>query len=211
MSETAIEIIVPFQEGEDDQLSHGLVTLTEAISQIDPDIVAHGFLGGEFGYGAQYDNTVFTMRPYYWGDCTCGAEQRSEAWHEANPHSPECYQTKLNAAQLAAGVQSSQKASGDYKTQSAARDAVYQKLCTEFGLSYPAGCAVHCSCGKGERAKAADIYHRPDCAVELPNFLYKPTGFEVRWYKYIGRDNETEGEIDDMAAMFQHCIASLSK
>src|SRR5690606_31203002 len=27
-----------------------------------------------------------------------------------------------------------------------------------------------------------------------PNFVYKPTGGEVRWYKYIGRGMEIEGE-----------------
>ena len=26
------------------------------------------------------------------------------------------------------------------------------------------------------------------CSGDEPNFRYKPTGFEVRWYKYIGRD-----------------------
>jgi hypothetical protein len=26
------------------------------------------------------------------------------------------------------------------------------------------------------------------CGGDEPNFRYKPTGFEVTWYKYIGRD-----------------------
>ena len=32
------------------------------------------------------------------------------------------------------------------------------------------------------------------CPMALPNFRFKPTGFEVRWYKYIGRGMEIAGE-----------------
>jgi hypothetical protein len=28
----------------------------------------------------------------------------------------------------------------------------------------------------------------PWCASDAPNFLHKPSGFTVRWYKYIGRE-----------------------
>ena len=31
----------------------------------------------------------------------------------------------------------------------------------------------------------------PVCDGIVPNFLHIKTGFEVRWYKYIGRDMET--------------------
>ncbi len=30
----------------------------------------------------------------------------------------------------------------------------------------------------------------PTCPMVLPNFLFKPTGFSVTWYKYIGRSME---------------------
>jgi len=35
----------------------------------------------------------------------------------------------------------------------------------------------------------------PTCPMQAPNFRFKPTGFEVRWYKYIGRDMEFSGEL----------------
>lgn len=204
-----IEFIFPAQQGEDDQLCHGLVTLTEAIHQIDPDIVSHGFLGGMFGYGARFENDVFTMRPYYWGDCDCGADERSESWFEANPHSKGCYQTKLRCEEIAAGVHYTQETRMPYKKRRALQEGIYKRLCREFGVTYPSGCAVHCTCGRDERSKVADIWHKPTCALELPNFLYKPNGFEVRWYKYIGRGNETVGDAGDLAAMFATCLASL--
>ena len=63
-----------------------LVALTEAISKRDPDLLAHGALGGEFGYGARYENDVFVMRPFYWGDCDCGADDADAE----RPHADTC-------------------------------------------------------------------------------------------------------------------------
>lgn len=206
---TAIELIFPPRADEADRLCHGLVTLTQAISQIDASLAAHGFLGGEFGYGAHYENEVFSMRPYYWGDCDCGAEQRSETWFNANPHANGCYQSKLHAEEIAAGVHYTQECGLPWTKREAVKNRIYKRLCAEFGLSYPNGCAVHCSCGRDARAEQADIGHRSTCAVELPNFRFKPSGFEVRWYKWIGRGNETKGDAGDLALMFQQCIASL--
>jgi len=34
----------------------------------------------------------------------------------------------------------------------------------------------------------------PWCFGSAPNFLHKPSGFKVKWYKYIGRGMETEGK-----------------
>lgn len=89
-----IQIIIPKGADMSDGLDHALVSLTEAVSQIDEELVAHGLLGGHFGYGARYENDVFVMRPFYWGDCDCGADERSEAWHEANPHASNCWQAE---------------------------------------------------------------------------------------------------------------------
>lgn len=64
-------------------------------------------------YGEVFENEVFAIFPYYWGDCTCGDEQN----------------------------------------------------------------------------------HKSDCPIVKPNFLYKPTGFELRWYKYPLRDSYTNQKI----------------
>src|SRR5262245_54969257 len=81
-----IEIIVPRSADETDQLDFGLVSLTQAIAQLDPDLVAHGFLGGEFGYGAHWENDVFLMHPYCWcekDDCPwcCGCDCPGDSFH----------------------------------------------------------------------------------------------------------------------------------
>ena len=43
----------------------------------------------------------------------------------------------------------------------------------------------------------------PWCSGDAPNFLYKPTGLAVRWYKYIGRSRETNRAVteEDLAGI----------
>lgn len=48
-----------------------------------------------------------------------------------------------------------------------------------------------------------------DEAGLAPNFLYKPTGAKVWWYKYIGRGVEETGELPD--DWYEKCVASLPK
>lgn len=124
-----VEIILPDRRM--DKLSDALVAITAAIDAADPDRVAHGFLGGQHGYGGNWSSDVFDMRPYYWGDCLCG------------------------------GVE-------------------------------------------------ADTPCEPSCPTELPNFLYKPTGLEVRWYKYIGRGQEVSADPGDIAAMLANCLSDVT-
>lgn len=128
-----ITIILPPRD--EDFLSESLRLLTRKICEAHPDIEGAYGLGGEFGYGENFDNEVFTMRRQYWGDCTCGAM-------DTGPDEPE-------------------------------RDC------------------------------------DPTCPMQLPNFRHKASGFEVRWYKWIGRSNETANEPDDIGRVITECIASL--
>ncbi len=47
-----------------------------------------------------------------------------------------------------------------------------------------------------------------ECAFSL-NFEHKPSGFALRWYKYIGRGMELHGNCADAARMVDECVASL--
>lgn len=42
-----------------------------------------------------------------------------------------------------------------------------------------------------------------------PNFWYKPSGFRVWWYKWIGRGMEVYGDQSDIGGIFNHCLESL--
>lgn len=158
------------------QVSHDLIWLTEHLMKTQNAETSGGFLGGEFGYGAYFENDVFTMHPFCWCDrddcpwclgCTCGDDAHRwyvrgvneyievdfEVWRQAyNPDDP-----------------------------TARRDqSVPEKQC-----DYCAG-----------RARRS------------PNFLHKPSGSEVSWYKYIGRGMEVDLEVP-WGNIVADCVASL--
>jgi hypothetical protein len=52
----------------------------------------------------------------------------------------------------------------------------------------------------------------PDKAM-LPNFLFKPTGFEINWYKYPFRDSYMNRDITpvEFAEIIDACVRSVKK
>lgn len=245
-----IQIFTPPVADECEPLENFLITLTETISKIDEDSVSHGCLGGEFGYGARFENDVFVMRPFYWGDCDCGADERSEKWHSENPHADNCFQTelhrRLDAYDASSGytsIEAAMDAPGtmaEYREETPFGVAICSERTPQGKLAHEAWCVAHtirekargeitatlydeynlprsryqwhCTCGVDEKAKTyfSTEGHYPTCALELPNFRHKPSGFEVRWYKWIGRDMEiaAPGGIDQNS-IFNECLASL--
>lgn len=47
--------------------------------------------------------------------------------------------------------------------------------------------------------------------AQMPNFLYKPTGFEIRWYKYPFRDSYMNKNLSvkNIKDIFIHCADSI--
>lgn len=64
----SIGIMVIFPKVDRDVISNGLRALTEAIVERHPELYVMGLLGGTFGYGARWDNKVFSMYPFCWCD-----------------------------------------------------------------------------------------------------------------------------------------------
>lgn len=120
-----IMVILPAQSKDD--ISNGLCELTEAIVKRNPKRHVMGLLGGTYGYGARWDDKVFSMHPFCWCD------KEGCLWCDYNEET-----------------------------------------------------------GEGG----------------APNFHHKRTGFEVTWYKYIGRSMETEGECD-WPTVLAECLASV--
>jgi hypothetical protein len=160
-------------------------------------------------YGTNYENDVFAMRTQYWGDCTCGYDQRETDWCEAHEHSSDCYQSDLDAAKLASGLWIKEpqwsfltrKDGIDYEQAHAVEDKIYDDLCAKHKVDRNFGAAVHCTCEHGPLWKAfcdtPEGQHSATCLTILPNFKHKASGFEVEWYKYIGRDMEIKGTPPD--------------
>lgn len=201
-------------------IDHDLVALTQAIHERfhgDEDYF-YG-LGGEYGYGTDYENDVFAMRRFYWGDCVCGWTEAWDALVEESEDS-DCYQVELEQRSFEAGVCYCHHADNglDDDERQKRQDAIYKELTAKYGLPMN-GCAVHCTCTRKARVDAlweAHKYgpdgHAEDCPIVLPNFHHKPSGLKVEWYKWIGRSMEFNQQptSPEWGRILEECYASLA-
>jgi hypothetical protein len=159
--------------------------------------------GGNIGHncGAHFDNDIFEMNDYYWGDCTCGYADLEEDWISCNFHREYCYQTEY------------EELTRLYPDKSFLPERVMKKLCKKHDIPYNNGIssAVHCSCDFNEKwVNFISVYdHKNDCLLIRPNFKY--FDFEISWYKYLGRDMKYSRELSrkEINEMFDHCEESL--
>lgn len=164
-------------------------------------------------YGVRFENEVFFMSPDYMDiECDCGRDELLTAWHEANPHAEDCYDT-LRAERF--NLWESAHPDAEHSQESEACDNIMRGLCDEKNIPWDdgRGCMCHCSCGQQQRFNEwfADNPHKERCPVALPNFWFKPTDLRVEWYKYIGRDVEINRrlELAELVTIHEQCIASL--
>lgn len=214
-----LQIILPPRD--EDFLSEGLRMLTKAICDAHPELEGGYGLGGEYGYGENFENDVFVMRRFYWGDCDCGYDQREYEWAKSNKHADDCYQAELRRRRIATGMWETKaddmfewwKVDANYAERERLESAIFDDLCNKHNLDRKFGAAVHCTCDHEPKWQAfcatPEGGHYPTCSVVLPNFRHKASGFEVRWYKWIGRDNETMNDPPDIGTVLSECITSL--
>jgi len=220
-----IEIIIPpvtFGDTESD-----LAKLTEYLVKNGRAEWIGGILGGEFGYGCDYKNKVFEIRPYYWGECNCGFDDKYEReydkWSKKHKHSKDCYQTLVDNELIENGWKIDKNlgflcAPKDltYAQYEKIEDKIRKKYCKKLELTFPDGCAIHCTCDyEKELEKFSDKMgdHKDTCALILPNFKHYKTGLEIRFYKYIGRDMEYNKKVPkkEWKKIFKECINSIDK
>lgn len=154
MAEVQIHL-PPVSEG---RIEHDLRWITELLDTNGLAEKSGGFLGGEYGYGAWFDNDTFTMHPYCW------CERADCAWCR----SCEC-------------VVEDQGDHLDWNTR-----WITVETCV--------------NCAEEERTGV-----RVETA---PNFLHKPSGSSVSWYKYIGRGMGVDLAAD-WRSIIDECVASL--
>ena len=196
-------------------------------------------------YGVEFENDVFSIFPYYWGDCVCGYDEKDAQWQEENEHEPHCYQSALKKEldewleenpepeaemfntsfeEVEVGITfisavSAHSPSADmwrewYSAKEKFEDKVYDKICPEFGVDREFGYATHCTCNYRERRKQfyEENSHDANCPIVKPNFLFKPTGFSIKWYKYPLRDSYMNQNLslDELKGIIAKCVDSLS-
>lgn len=215
MSEVTIVLPAVSEGG----VSADLRDLTQTLHEHGSEISA-GILGGVFGYGAHFENETFEMFPFYWGDCECGFSDemgytgREADWLKANQHSEDCYQSEIRRRGFTGYDTFSEV---DYDARERANKKAVAEVCAEMGLDPKHGSYVHCTCGRRERYVAwrqtPEGNHDTRCGVARPNFLHKPSGLEIRWYKYIGRGMEFSRDVDrnEWRRIRNECLESLER
>jgi hypothetical protein len=192
-----------------------LYALSEALGRRNPGAQHYGLLGSEYGYGQEFENEVFEMHPYWWGDCTCGfAELEEKKWGEELQHASHCFYERYPAERerwldelITSGFDPEQESSPS--SQEIAHMTAWSKA--NGYADAPQGMAVHCDCGVEaayqEWRKAHD--HAPDCRIVLPNF--RCGDVELHWYKSIQRGLSVNRPVThaELVAMFDRCFASL--
>jgi NAD-dependent dihydropyrimidine dehydrogenase PreA subunit len=164
-------------------------------------------------YGARFENDTFLMRPYCWcdedeclwcGGCVCPTkvylyfkdgvritkEQHDAEWHD--------YVGSLADDIYEYGT----KAYRDYRKK---WEAKIKERNRRYTIEFAGNCAYCTSTG---------LWSHPGLVKSfgMPNFWHKPSGFRVRWYKYISRDMEFYGSTDiaGLKAMTEDCIRSIN-
>lgn len=158
-------------------------------------------------YGPEFENDIFHVFPYYWGDCTCGYDDKEWAWGGVNKHDPGCYQHDYIKSRVC-----------DLDKHEKWLKNILKPLYIKHGFpttgeNWWFGCALGCTCDYGARRDKflAENSHSTDCPIIRPNFLYKPTNFSIMWYKYPLRDSYMSYDITikEFRKIINDCIKSL--
>lgn len=185
------ERLIPRHKGYEEELYR-------LFAKVDPE--------GDDGRGPTYNNHVFSLTPYYWGDCTCGYDESPEY---PGDHNPDCYQTALRKIK----TKYKERAWGDPD-----EEVEIEALCKQHDFPFPSGCMVHCDCDFSERLHK---WHeeigfpggcKPECMLRQPNFHYKPTDFRIEWYKYPLRDSYMSDlvTVDEFSQIIDKSIESVN-
>lgn len=180
-----------------------LYELLETLGKKNPGAQAHGFLGGEWGYGQEFKNDVFEMHPYWWGDCTCSFDEKDRAWSEEHPHTETCFFNRYQAEE--------KRLEHDGWSFDKQHNLMIKWAKANGYADAPNGMAVHCDCGIDQAYAAwrSVNNHASDCREVVANF--KCGDLEIRWYKYIGRGMSVNREVsrEELRQIFRKCRQSI--
>jgi hypothetical protein len=147
-------------------------------------------------YGEEFVNDVFEVHQYWWGDCTCGAE--------CPIHLTNCdTETKMSY-----WLDSRIRACSGKPNKNGCVEIRLDKF-DKWEKKNP---SPKCTCGAEADWKPKDE-HKETCALIRPNFLHKPTGYSLMWYKYPLRDSYANQDLTlkQFSKIIDNCIKSLTK
>jgi hypothetical protein len=148
-----------------------------------------------------FENEVFSIFPYYWGECTCGNANAIDKFEEEYNHSADCFLTKVTEFENSLEANGVKRCSPEWYNR-------VEAFVVASGLE-------GCTCGFEEKYDkfVEEHPHTAECLLVKPNFLYKPTGYEINWYKYPLRDSYANKKLSfrQFSEMVDACIKSLKK
>lgn len=156
-----------------------------------------------------FKNKVFSIYPYYWGNCTCGYEQKEYEFSDTLKHAEGCYQTELKKVEKwfdSKGINYSDKR----------RDKVLKNLCLKYDIPWDEGfgCLAHCTCDYKTKWNEfiSNNSHNGNCLTVLPNFHHFESDYKIKWYKYPFRDSYANKDLTEkqIAEIVLDCIKSLT-
>lgn len=160
-------------------------------------------------YGEEFENDTFAIMPYYWGDCECGYDEKESEWCEKNDHQESCISIEIRHIAHYDRFKSPDIFLAKYLTPIFEKHAL-----STSDKNWWYGYMTLCTCDYENRWQKflAENNHSKDCRLIKPNFLYKPNGFEIQWYKYPLRDSYTNQKITllKFKKIIDDCIRSVS-
>jgi len=176
-------------------------------------------------YGVEFENDTFMVFPYYWaGNCTCGFDN----YEFTEKHSENCFLNELEREKLKNGWVKNKYGfleypEKDWETMKKSELEIVKELYKKRGWDTKSknwwhGFAIRCDCDYWERYEkwlkkiGYPNGHKESCLLMKPNFLYKPTGFWIKWYKYPLRDAYTNQVIalQEFKEIIDKCIESVN-
>ena len=164
-----------------------------------------------------FENDVFLISSYYWGDCTCGYDDKEYEWCNNNHHADDCYREDYYRLEKELDEKYGSHLSlpdNIHKKYVERVIELYKKHSLEYNKNNPLqGCAIRCSCDYHKKwSEFCSLnHHSVDCMLVQPNFKYKPDDFTIDWYKYYFRDSYMNKKytLNDFKLVIDNCITSL--
>lgn len=195
-----VEIILPkgslteYEEGED--ISNGLRYLTKILFKKKGEIPSFG-LGGESGYGIDFENSVFKMHPFCW------CEKEDCPWCSGCDCPESSFHYYVDNAEVSSSQWLQFYTDREPKIHNPNWEAIVNELNSHRSTKHSPVC---------------DFCLKEDSLVgrlpgkSAPNFWHMKSGFRVNWYKYIERGMEVHNPNNiEFYDILKDCLQSINE
>lgn len=171
--------------------------------------------GNDKGYkhgGCEFENSTFSIFPYYFGGCQCSIHKLILEFDKSHKHTEDCFHTHWLDIKTRFEEHKEYFHSNLMKTHR--RDSEI-RLCKLFNLSWNSGKNIEkiCTCEyQTELDKLVEKNpHDSTCPVVRPNFHYFAEDVKIWWYKTYFRDaySNVPLKLDKFRSIILDCNSSI--